>query len=41
MNEDGQIDFEEFKHVAKWIKEGMNDDDLLEMLHSSFVMNHF
>lgn len=36
-NEDGVIDFEEFKGVAKWIKDGINDDELLEMLHSTHV----
>ena len=25
-NEDGVIDFEEFKAVAKWVKDGINDD---------------
>jgi len=36
-NEDGIIDIEEFKTVAKWIKDGINDDDLIEMLHSTHV----
>jgi len=36
-NGDGIIDYEEFKAVAKWIKDGINDDDLLEMLHSTHV----
>lgn len=36
-NEDGVLDFEEFKTVAKWIKDGINDDELLEMLHSTHV----
>lgn len=36
-NEDGVIDFEEFKAIAKWIKDGINDDELLEMLHSTHV----
>ena len=26
---------EEFKTVAKWIKDGINDDELIEMLHST------
>jgi len=38
-NEDGLIDYEEFKAIAKWIKDGINDDELLEMLHSTHV-NH-
>ena len=37
VNEDGVIDYEEFKTVAKWIKDGINDDELLEMLHSTHV----
>ena len=36
-NGDGIIDYEEFKAVAKWIKDGINDEDLLEMLHSTHV----
>lgn len=36
-NEDGIIDFEEFKAVSKWLKDGINDDDLLELLHSTHV----
>ena len=38
-NEDGVIDFEEFKAIAKWLKENINDDELLEMLHSTHVSN--
>jgi len=33
------IDFEEFKAIAKWLKENINDDELLEMLHSTHVSN--
>ena len=36
-NEDGVIEFEEFKAISKWLKEGINDDDLLEMMHSTHV----
>ena len=36
-DESGTIDFEEFKAIAKWLKDGINDDDLLEMLHSTHV----
>lgn len=36
-NEDGMIDFEEFKAISKWIKDAINDDDLLEMMHSTHV----
>lgn len=35
----GVIDFEEFKAIAKEIKDGINDDEILEMLHSTHV-NH-
>lgn len=38
-NEDGIIEFEEFKIVAKSLHENLTDDDLLEMLHSTHV-NH-
>ena len=37
VNEDGVLDFEEFKAIAKQLKENVNDDDLLEMLHSTHV----
>lgn len=38
-NEDGIIDFEEFKAISKELKDGINDDDLLEMMHSTHVNN--
>jgi Ca2+-binding EF-hand superfamily protein len=38
-NEDGVIDFEEFKAIAKELKDGINDDELLEMMHSAHVSN--
>ena len=38
-NEDGVIDFEEFKAIAKELKDGINDDELLELMHSSHVSN--
>jgi len=38
-NEDGIIDFEEFKAIAKDLKDGINDDELLEMMHSAHVIN--
>jgi Ca2+-binding EF-hand superfamily protein len=36
-NEDGHLDFEEFKQGLKLIQERMNDDDILEMMHSTFI----
>ncbi len=36
-DEDGTIDFEEFKNGLKSIGEHMNDDDILEMMHSTFI----
>ena len=36
-DENGSIDFEEFKAIARQIKDGINDDDLLELLHSTHV----
>ena len=36
-NEDGVIDFEEFKSGLKSIQEHMNDEDILEMMHSTFI----
>ena len=36
-DENGVIDFEEFKAIAKEIKDGINDDDILEMMHSTHV----
>ncbi len=38
-DENGIIDFEDFKTISKEITQVMNDDDLLEMMHSSHV-NH-
>jgi Ca2+-binding EF-hand superfamily protein len=36
-DENGSIDFEEFKAISKQLHENLNDDDLLEMLHSTHV----
>jgi len=36
-NEDGSIDFEEFKTGLKSIQEHMNDEDILELMHSTFI----
>ena len=38
-DENGVLDFEEFKGIAKQLHDAVNDDDLLEMLHSTHV-NH-
>lgn len=38
-DENGTIDFEEFKAIAKQLHDPINDDDILEMLHSTHV-NH-
>ena len=36
-NEDGSLDFEEFKIGLKSIQEHMNDEDIMEMMHSTFI----
>ncbi len=36
-NEDGSIDFEEVKFGFKSIGEHMNDDDIMELMHSTFI----
>jgi centrin-1 len=36
-DENGLIDFEEFKAISKQLHENVNDDDLLEMLHSTHI----
>lgn len=36
-DENGTVDFEEFKAIAKQLHDGINDDDLLELLHSTHV----
>lgn len=36
-DENGVIDFEEFKAIAKQLHDPINDDDLLELLHSTHV----
>lgn len=38
-DENGVIDYEEFKAIAKELKDGINDDELLEMMHSAHVSN--
>nr|AAD00995.1 spasmin [Vorticella convallaria] len=38
-DENGTVDFEEFKAIAKQLHDPINDDDLLELLHSTHV-NH-
>jgi Ca2+-binding EF-hand superfamily protein len=38
-DENGVIDFEEFKGIAKQLHDGINDDDIHEMLHSTHI-NH-
>jgi Ca2+-binding EF-hand superfamily protein len=38
-DENGVIDFDEFKGIAKQLHDAINDDDILEMLHSTHV-NH-
>ena len=38
-DENGVADFEEFKGIAKQIHDPINDDDLLELLHSTHI-NH-
>ena len=36
-NEDGVIDFEELKTICKQVHENLNDDLILEMMHSTHV----
>jgi Ca2+-binding EF-hand superfamily protein len=38
-DENGVIDFEEFKTVSRQLHENLNDDDLREMLHSASINN--
>ena len=38
-DENGVVDFEEFKNVVKQLHENLNDDDIMEMMHSASV-NH-
>lgn len=38
-DENGVLDFEEFKNVVKQLHENLSDDDILEMMHSASV-NH-
>jgi Ca2+-binding EF-hand superfamily protein len=33
----GQIGFEQLKAISKQLKDGINDDDLLEMMHSTHI----
>jgi Ca2+-binding EF-hand superfamily protein len=36
-DENGTVDFEEFKVIAKQIHDTINDDDLLELIHSTHI----
>jgi len=36
-DENGVIDFEEFKSIAKHLKDDLGDEDLLELMHSTHV----
>ena len=36
-DENGVIDFEEFKAIAKQLHDPINDDDLLELIHSTHI----
>jgi centrin-1 len=38
-DDNGVVDFEEFKAVVKQLHENLSDDDILEMMHSASV-NH-
>ncbi len=38
-DENGVIDFEEFRAIGKQLHENLNDDDIMEMMHSAAV-NH-
>ena len=33
----GEIGFEQFKEIIKFIGENMTDDDILELMHSVFI----
>ena len=37
QNEDGVVDFEELKAICKQLHENMNDDEILEMMHSTHI----
>ena len=39
QNQDDLIDFEELKHIAKTIHDTINDEELLELMHSTFINN--
>ena len=36
-DENGILDFEEFKQVSKHLKDNLGDDDILELMHSTHV----
>jgi len=38
-DENGTVDFEELKTIAKQLHDGINDDDLLELMHSTHINN--
>lgn len=36
-NEDGLVDFEDLKAISRQLHDGINDDDLLELMHNTFI----
>ena len=36
-DENGILDYEEFKAVSKHLKDNLNDDDIFELIHSTHV----
>jgi Ca2+-binding EF-hand superfamily protein len=40
VNDEGFINFEKIKNIAKELGETMNDDEISEMMHNTHILNH-
>ena len=41
QNGDGYIDLEEFKLMARTLGETMNEEEIIELMHNTYILNNF
>ena len=41
QNGDGYIDLEEFKAMARQLGETMNEEEIIELMHNTYILNNF
>jgi len=41
QNGDGFIDLEEFKQMARQLGETMNEEEIIELMHNTYILNNF